>query len=42
MDEIKDVPADRVGQIVQAFVDEGKASTSAVKQADGKWTVSAN
>lgn len=40
--EIDDVPADAVGQVVQSFITNDKATqVSVVQQADGKFTIKA-
>lgn len=36
-----DVPAGKVGEVVQDFVDDGADRVTSSKQPDGKWTVRA-
>jgi hypothetical protein len=39
---INDIPASRVGEIVQSFVNEGKTDVRAERQSNGRWRISAS
>lgn len=39
--QLNDVPASEVGEVVQEFVDGGSSDVQATAQGDGKWTVTA-
>jgi hypothetical protein len=39
MAKLKDVPAAKVGDKIQSFVDEGKKKIEAKRQSDGRWTI---
>lgn len=41
-DPIKDIPASKVGQVVQDFVSSGAKEVRAFENDDGTWTVSAS
>ena len=40
-EELKDVPEEKVPDVVKRFIQSGAAEVVAKRQADGKWTVSA-
>lgn len=37
-----DVPSNRVGRVVQNYIDDGSTVVTATEQADGNWTVEAD
>jgi len=41
-EQLKEVPEQFVGEVVQSFVDEGLVRVTCTKSADGTWTVTAS